>query len=129
VTTTASRVLRASILIVALISIGAGLWAMIAPRSFYLNAATFPPYNRHLLHDIGAFQIGLGSCLVASLIAADALLVVLAGNAIANVAHFIAHVVDRDEGGRATDPYVFGLLAALFVALVALRWRTATAPT
>lgn len=34
---------------------------MIAPRSSDLTVATFPPYNQHLLHDIGAFQIGLGT--------------------------------------------------------------------
>jgi hypothetical protein len=121
--TAAARILRASILVLALISIGAGLWALIDPRSFYANAATFPPYNRHLLHDIGAFQLGLGACLAASLVLADAWLVVLAGNAVANVAHFLAHVADRHEGGHSSDPVTFGILAALFVALVVLRRR------
>jgi hypothetical protein len=123
VSVTASRVLRASILVLALISIGAGLWASIDPRSFYLDAATYPPYNRHFIHDIGAFQLGLGTCLALSLVAADVLGVVLAGNAVANVAHFIAHVADRDLGGNASDPVTFGILAALFVALAVLRWR------
>ena len=121
---TTSRILRPAILILALISIGAGLWAMIASRSFYLNAATFPPYNAHLIHDIGAFQIGLGTCLAAGLALADALLVVLVGNAVANVAHFIAHVADRDQGGNASDPITFGIVAALFVALAVVRQRT-----
>ena len=117
------RVVRAAILVLALIPLAAGLWAMIDSRSFYLEAATFPPYNPHLLHDIGAFQIGLGVCLAASLVYADALLVVLAGNAAANVMHFVAHVADRDQGGHASDPVTFGVVAALFVALAAVRWR------
>jgi hypothetical protein len=122
---TAGRVLRAAVLVLALISIAAGLWALIDARSFYLDAATYPPYNRHFIHDIGAFQLGLGACLALSLVAGDALAVVLAGNAVANVAHFLAHVADRDLGGNASDPVTFGILAALFVALAALRWRSA----
>jgi hypothetical protein len=117
-----TRVLKTSIAVLGLISLGAGLWAMIAPRSFYLNAAPFPPYNRHLFHDIGAFQIGLGICLAASLVFKDALVVVLVGNACAGVAHFVAHVLDRSQGGHATDPFTFGVLAALMVGLAVARW-------
>ena len=41
-----------------------GGWAFARPESFFSSAATFPPYNQHLLHDAGAFQIGLGAILV-----------------------------------------------------------------
>jgi hypothetical protein len=33
--------------------VGSGLWAFTAPRSFYNTIATFEPYNRHVIHDIG----------------------------------------------------------------------------
>jgi hypothetical protein len=75
-----TRITRVCVAALGVISIGAGLWAMVAPHSFYDQAATFPPYNRHFIHDIGAFQVGLGSCLIAALALADALLVVLIGN-------------------------------------------------
>jgi hypothetical protein len=84
--------------------------------------AVSPPYNRHLFHDIGAFQIGLGACLAASLVFKDALVVVLVGNACAGVAHFVAHVLDRSQGGHASDPFTFGVLAVLIVALAVARW-------
>lgn len=118
------RVMQAAVAALALLSIGAGLWAMLAPRSFYVNAAPFPPYNVHFLHDIGAFQIGLGACLAAGLWLQDALLAVLAGNAIAGVAHFVAHVADRADGGHASDPYLFGVLAIVLVVLTAARAAT-----
>jgi hypothetical protein len=40
----------------------ARVWGVgvVFPHSFYDNVATFEPYNRHFLHDIGAFTIGLG---------------------------------------------------------------------
>ena len=38
-----------------------GLWAMITPESFFESAATFEPFNAHLLRDVGAFMIGLGA--------------------------------------------------------------------
>ena len=46
--------------------VGFGLWAFVDPRSFYDALATFKPYNKHFLHDIGAFQIGIGAGLYAA---------------------------------------------------------------
>ena len=62
------RIIEVPAGLLALVSLGAGLWAMVDPHGFYANAATYPPYSRHFIHDIGAFQIGLGSCLVAGLL-------------------------------------------------------------
>jgi len=123
-----TRIIRICVGVLGLISIGAGLWAMTAPHAFYEQAATFPPYNRHFIHDIGAFQIGLGSCLLAALALADALLVVLIGNALAAVAHAIGHVADRSIGGQSSDPYTFAGLAVVIVVLTVVRWRTTQRP-
>jgi hypothetical protein len=119
-----SRIIRVCVAVLGVISIGAGLWAMSAPHSFYDQAATFPPYNRHFIHDIGAFQIGLGSCLIAPLALTDALLVVLTGNALGAVSHFVGHVADRSIGGQSSDPFTFGALAIVMVVLTVVRWRT-----
>jgi hypothetical protein len=108
--------------LLALLLIGAGLWAMIAPHAFYSNAATYPPYNRHLIHDVGALVIGLGSCLVAGLLVRDALLAVLAGNTTGAAAHFVSHVLDRSLGGHASDPATFGVLALVLALLTLARW-------
>ena len=42
-----------------------GAWAFLAPMSFFSSVATFAPLNIHLLHDVGAFQVGLGLALTA----------------------------------------------------------------
>jgi hypothetical protein len=118
------RIIRGVTAAIALLLVGVGLWAMIAPHDFYANAATYPPYNRHLVHDIGALLIGLGSCLVAGLLARDALLAVLAGNTVGAAAHFVSHVLDRSLGGNASDPVTFGVLALILALLTLGRWTS-----
>jgi hypothetical protein len=103
-----------------------GLWAIIAPVSFFDNIGHFEPYNRHFLHDVGAFQIGLGAAaLFAVAWRDDALLAVLGGAAAGATAHEIAHIADNGIGGRDSDPYTLGLIAAILVGTFAwrLRWR------
>ena len=58
--------------------LGLGLWALFWPVSF-AAWVDFPPYNEHLLHDVGAFQIGIGVTLLLAAVVRDALTVALAG--------------------------------------------------
>jgi hypothetical protein len=116
--------LRLLVVVAALVLLGSGVWAMVAPDSFYGVVATYPPYNRHLIHDLGAFLLGLGATLGLALALGDVLLVALTGNAIAGAAHFVSHVVDREIGGQSTDPLTVGLFALFLVALAV--WRAAS---
>jgi hypothetical protein len=93
-----------------------GAWAFADPASFYDAVALFPPYNRHLLHDVGAFQLGLGTALVLGLAGWSGLRVALWAAAVAAVLHAVSHVVDRELGGRDTDPLALTLAAAVLVA-------------
>lgn len=103
-----------------------GVWAFLWPENFYDEIATFPPYNQHFMHDIGAFQIGLGATLLLALRARDTMFVVLGGVGLGAALHAVAHVIDRDDGGRSSDPYTLGVLAALLLIGAALRWGPAT---
>lgn len=98
-----------------ILTVATGLWALAAPQSFYDAAATFPPYNRHLLHDIGAFLVGLGAALLLGLRLRSALAVALVANAIGAVLHAVSHIVDRDLGGKSSDPIVFTVVAIALV--------------
>ena len=111
-------VARALALLVGLLTLGLGIWALVAPASFYESIAAFPPYNEHFLHDLGAFQIGLGATLLLALRFRDALVVALGGYTAGAVAHAAAHVVDRELGGRPSDPLSLSVIA--LVALAAL---------
>ncbi len=100
--------------------IGAGLWAFFGPRSFFDQLATFEPYNPHFLHDLGAFQVGIGAALAAALWRrTDAIFAALAGAGVGSAFHTVAHIRDQDLGGMDSDPYVFGITALLFLAAAA----------
>jgi hypothetical protein len=103
-----------------------GVWALVAPVSFYDNIAFFGQYNRHFIHDLGAFQLGLGAALLFAIVwRNDALLAVLGGAAVGASAHEFAHIKDYSLGGRDSDPWTIGLMAAILVATFVwrLRWR------
>jgi hypothetical protein len=115
--------LRVIVVVVGVYMVGFGLWAFLAPTGFYSAIAPFPPYNQHFLHDLGAFQVGMGAALLATQVWSDALLAVLAGTALGAVIHVIAHLTDTALGGHpATDIPFLGGLAVLLVVAWALRW-------
>jgi len=105
-----------------------GAWAFLAPQSFYTNIAGFGSYNVHFMHDVGAFQVGLGVTLLLALVTNDALIVVLGGGSVATVLHAIAHWIDRNLGMANTkkEPIELTALAVLVVAglVTALRARS-----
>lgn len=106
--------------------IGPGLWAFFDPESFFDELATFEPYNEHLIHDIGAFQIGIGVTLAAAVWKrGDALFVALGGAGVGSAFHTVAHFMDDDLGGKDSDLFVFGLVTVVLLAGAALRLRRA----
>lgn len=102
-----------------------GLWAFFAPESFAEHIATFPPYSRHLVHDMGAFGTALGVAAVAGLLFADPLAAALAAVATGSLMHAGSHIVDHGIGGQPSDPWttsLMGVLALLgFLAVVTSR--------
>ena len=113
---TAERFGRSAAWILVAFWLGVGTWAFLGPRSFYDEIATFEPYNRHFLHDVGAFSIGLGAVLVLALLRWSALGAALGGVAVAAVLHEVSHIVDTELGGRDSDLVLLGVLALLAVA-------------
>ena len=86
-----------------------GVWAFSAPESFS-RFIDYAPYNQHLIHDAGAFQIGIGAALLLALVCPDALLVALTGFTVATALHAISHFTDRHIGGHDSDVPTLGLL-------------------
>ena len=125
-TTLGHRLPRIVALLGGVAFVALGVWALLGPRSFFDAVATFEPYNRHFLQDIGAFQIGLGAVLLLAALPGrvDGLALALLGVGIGATFHFISHIVGRDLGGNPeTDIPVFGVIALLLLAAGVLRWR------
>lgn len=99
--------------------IAIGLWAFVAPSSFFDALATFKPYNRHFVHDIGSFQVGLGAVLVLAALVRDGLLVALSGVTIGSGFHVVSHLLDRNIGGKPTTDIPFFTVITLVLAAAA----------
>jgi PPOX class probable F420-dependent enzyme len=100
---------------------GIGVWCLIDPSSF-ADVVGFDSHE-HFLHDIGAFQLGLGVTLLLALIWSDALATALAGFIVANTVHTVNHVMDLDIGGSAAQAWVLGAVSVALVVAFVLRMR------
>jgi hypothetical protein len=89
----------------ALVALQIGVWAQLAPRSFYDD---FPglgrawvsvdgPYNEHLVRDVGGLYLALGVLLVAAIVTLSRPLIVTASVAVlvSAVPHLLYHAVNR----------------------------------
>ncbi len=118
--------IRTVTLIGAVSLVGFGLWAFLAPESFFEQLAMFEPYNTHFLHDIGAFQVGLGAVLALAAFPEriDGLAAALLGVGTGALLHAIGHVIDSDLGGTpATDIPTLGILAVVLLVAGIARQR------
>lgn len=115
----AGILIQAAVALLGLITVVAGIWAFTDPHGF--AAWVQFPVHVHFLHDIGAFQIGIGVTMLLALLWRDAIAVALGGFFTGNTLHVLSHVIDRDLGGRASDWWLIGSLSV--IALVALLAR------
>jgi len=117
----ADRYVSGLTLVTALFMLVMGLWALLWPASF-AEAVRFPDQT-HFVHDTGAFQIGIGVTLALAVLWREPLAVVLAGFLVGNTIHAVNHAVDLDLGGRASDPWLLGVLSALILVALVRRLR------
>jgi len=120
---TTSPLVRITWVVAVAFFVANGLWSLISPGSFFDALVAFPPYNAHLMRDIGAFTLGPAGALLALIRVKDALAVTLIGASTASVAHVLSHIIDSDKGGNPTDVPLLAILAALLVVGTALRLR------
>jgi hypothetical protein len=99
-----------------------GFWAFFAPASFS-DFIAYAPYNRHLVHDAGAFQVGIGAAVFLAVFWRDSVLVALTGFAVASALHTVSHTLDRHIGGHASDVPALGLLTLVALTAMYLRFR------
>jgi hypothetical protein len=98
-----------------------GLWAAIAPRSFYDD---FPglgrawvsvdgPYNEHLIRDVGALNLALVVLLIAAIVRLSKELVAIAGVAALawGVPHLLYHALNAEQLSTGDNVLSLGGLA------------------
>lgn len=135
------RQLRAGLLLLAALALVPGLWGTLGPRSFFDDfpgagsawVAALPPYNEHLVRDVGSFYLGFGVLLLGAAAVTRRRLVQVALIAwfVATVPHGIFHLRHLDvlDGPQAIAQSVaFGIMALLPLWLLLLTtrmpWRT-----
>ena len=114
-----------------LVSLPIGLWALLAPRSFYDDypglgrvwVAVDGPYNEHLVRDIGALNLALTVLLIAAAVTATRAMVVTAAIAslvwgIPHLVYHIANAGDLDAGDAAASIAGLAVFAVLPVVLI-----------
>jgi hypothetical protein len=133
------RVVRAGLLLLGLLHLSWGVVATLAPRAFFDGfpgfgrswTAAYPPYNAHLVTDVGAAFVTLGVLLLAAAWLDDRRVtaVVLVGVLVFSTLHLAFHL--RDHGALAgfdlsasLASLVAGVLAPVAL-LVLSRRRTA----
>jgi hypothetical protein len=133
--------LRAGLLVLAAPQVVIGVWALFAPRAFYDGfpaaghawVALLPPYNEHLVRDVGALNLAVCVVLVAAAAAPHRLLVTvaLACQLVYTVPHAVFHVTHLD-GFPAPDAVAqtagFAVQVVLPLALLALVRSPTAAP-
>lgn len=99
--------------LVAFFWLASGLWAFFAPQSFFDQLATFPPYNVHLIHDLGSFSIGLGAVIAFALARMSAMRAALLGVGVGSVFHVASHLIDYAQKPDPMDIVGLSLVALL----------------
>ena len=105
-----------------------GVWAFGRPHGFFSTVAHYPPYNAHLFHDLGAFQLAVAAALAGGLWWRDALGTGLLGGAVAMVVHAASHVMDEGLGSGSLEMWGLVALGLLFAAALVVHVRRGARP-
>jgi hypothetical protein len=133
---TTSVVVRAGLGILAVFQAIIGVWALFAPTSFYSSfplpghpwVSLLPPYNEHLVRDVGELSLALTVVLAAAAVIGQRLLsaVAVAAIAVYAVPHAIFHFLHL-EGFPTSDAIAqtvgIALQLVVIAAVALLLWR------
>ena len=120
-----SLVLRIALGYLAFFSLQIGVWALLAPQSFYDDfpglgrswVAVDGPYNEHLVRDVGALNLALALVVIMAAVRLSRELITVAGVATLawGIPHLVYHLFERDGLSVADQVASLGGLAT-FVA-------------
>lgn len=131
--------LRIGLLLLASAPIVVGVWALFIPRSFYDDfpatgrhwVSSLPPYNEHLVRDVGALNLALGVLLATAAILLGRWLVQasLVAWLVYAIPHFVFHLTELDAlsfGDALGNSVTLGIAVLLPLILFVLAGRVET---
>jgi hypothetical protein len=130
-------VVRVVLVVWAAVSVQLGIWAALAPRSFYDDFPGFGRewvrvdglYNEHLVRDFGALNLALAVVTIAALITLSRPLVIAVAVAWLawSVPHFVYHLRHLDmfssTGDKVANVFLLGSLPVLAVVVLVVTLR------
>ena len=123
--------IRVALGYLAFVSVTLGVWALLAPRSFYDDypglgrvwVSVDGPYNEHLVRDVGALSLALAVVFVAAAITLLRVMIVTASIAglvwgIPHVVYHVANAGNLDAGDAVASIAGLALFALLPIVLI-----------
>lgn len=102
--TTSQKAIRFGLLALAIGQVGSGLWALVAPRSFYDDfpgggrswVSPLGPYNEHMTIDYGSLSLGIVIVVAAAAVILERrlVLIAIAGYLGWSLPHFLWHMAN-----------------------------------
>jgi heme/copper-type cytochrome/quinol oxidase subunit 4 len=133
---TTSVAIRIGLAVLAALEALVGVWALLAPLSFYRSfplpghawVSLLPPYNEHLTRDVGELSLALTVVLVAAAASGQWLLSVVAfmATAVYAVPHAIYHALHLEgfpTGDAVAQTLGIALQLVVVVVVGSLLWR------
>ena len=133
---TARTLLRVGLLVLATIQAVVGVWALAAPQAFYDGfplpgrrwVALLPPYNEHLVRDVGGLNLALAFVLGAAAVTVDrrmvrVALLALAVFAVPHTAFHAGHLSGFPPADAVAQTVGTVLHLIALAGLFALSWR------
>jgi hypothetical protein len=130
------RLLRPGLILLTIFAVVVGAWALFAPESFYEDfpgggrawVSALPPYNEHLVRDVGALNLALAVMVGGAAYYMDRrlTLVALIAYLVYAVPHFFFHMFHLDElsdSDKVLQTISLAFTVALPVYLLALSRR------
>lgn len=98
---------RFAVILNGVLTIITGLLLLFAPNFFYESVASYPPFNRHFLGDIGVFNLALGVGLLFAARDPYKHPLIIGAAALGNILHVFNHIYDDFVIERALTSHWF----------------------
>ena len=103
--------------------LAAGLLMLLAPRTFYDEVGTFPPFNAHYLRDLATWYVAFGCALLVAARRPAWRLPLLALVVLQYALHVVNHVIDAGDPEPAWKGPVTAVVLAVIGAFLAWMGR------